>query len=62
MKILVADDTGLIRNIEVEDKKVLNTYGEQGEGMSIRHMIQMQEVWRINTNFILELDCDVTRR
>lgn len=29
MKILVADDTGLIRNVVVEDKKILVTYGEQ---------------------------------
>lgn len=49
MRILVGDDTGLIRSIEVEESKVLTTYGEQGTGNTILCMTRVEEV-KINSN------------
>jgi hypothetical protein len=44
MKLLVGDDTGLVRSVDVEDSKMLTTYGEQRPGMNISCMIRVEEV------------------
>lgn len=44
MRILVSDDTGLIRNVEVEEKKLLGTFGEQRQGMAVSNIERVEEV------------------
>jgi hypothetical protein len=52
MKILVGDDTGLIRNVDVEDSKILTTYGEQAAGMTISSLTRVEEVKLSNLYFL----------
>mmetsp|Transcript_491 Transcript_491/g.451 ORF Transcript_491/g.451 Transcript_491/m.451 type:complete len:81 (-) Transcript_491:166-408(-) len=35
MKILVSDDTGLTKYVNVEDQKILGVFGEQKKGMLV---------------------------
>jgi len=44
MRILVADNTGLTKDIQVEDQKVLQTFGKQEEGMPVTNLIRIGEV------------------
>ena len=39
MALLVADDTGLLKQIRIDDQRVLHTFGEQKFERSIQHMV-----------------------
>lgn len=43
MRILVADNTGLTKDIQVEEQKVLQTFGKQEEGMPVNDLIRIGE-------------------
>ena len=46
MRILVADNTGLVKDIQVEDEKISQTFGKQDEGMPINNLIRIGEVYQ----------------
>jgi len=44
MRILVADNTGLIKDVQVEDQKISATFGKQEKGMPIKNLVRIGEV------------------
>jgi len=50
MRVLVADNTGLTKDIQVEDQKVLQTYGKQEEGMPINNLIRIGENYFVTSH------------
>ena len=44
MRILVADNTGLVKDIQVEDQKIAGSFGKQEKGMPIKNLVRIGEV------------------
>lgn len=46
MRIVVGDDTGLLKSISIEEKRLLSTFGEQKEsnGVQFINVVNEEEV------------------
>ena len=44
MRILVADQTGLIKEVKVEEQKVTSSFGKQEAGMPIHSLVRVGTV------------------
>jgi len=43
MRILVADNTGLVKDVQVEDQKISASFGKQEKGMPIKNLVRVGE-------------------
>ena len=55
MRILSGDDTGLIKSINLEEKKIEQTYGEQKLNLNINQISVINEVYQSKFLYMINL-------